>query len=294
MARVDMGEDYAHQIFFDFATGQSVMTSEIDAWDLAFEATPEGYHVFMNGGKDVFLYNTHLTDPASVTETNAYNIDDADWGFDDPGGLPDGTYVSDWRQGIHGSKNEVFILKFNDGSFKKFVIKSVCDTSYTFQYGDINSVSLSNVVLPKDPVYNYIYFSFEGGGMVYPEPPKNSYDIVFTRYRYIYYELDNIKYAVNGVLLNPYKTTAVADSSHKFEDITFSNISMLASFAGRRDVIGFDWKQYNFTTSMYETRPDKVYVVKTRNNEYWKLHFLDFYNTNGVKGSPSFEFERIQ
>src|SRR5690606_37301741 len=130
----------------------------------------------MNGGKDVFLYNTHITDPAAVTEANAYSIDDMEWGFDDPCRLPDSTYVGDRRQAVNGSKNEVFILKFNDGSFKKFVIKSVCDTSYEFGYGHINSSSLHSITLHKDPAFNYLYFAFDGGKIVHPEPPKNSYD----------------------------------------------------------------------------------------------------------------------
>ena len=67
-----------------------------------------------------------------------------------------------------------------------------------------------------------------------------------------------------------------------------------SALSNQRDVIGFDWKRYNFTTSLYETDLSKVYIVKTQRNEFWKIHFIDFYNANGLKGSPSFEFERIQ
>lgn len=292
LTRVDMGEEYADQIFFDFASGQPVMVSKINSWDLAFEADPSGYHVFMNGGKDVWLYNTHKTNPASVTDADAYMLEDKDWGFDNPNGKPGDTYVGDWR-----GKNEVFMVKFNDGTFKKFVISSVTDTSYTVLYGDVNSAALSSIQLPKDPAYNYSYFLFDGGQVTHPDPVKSSYDIVFTRYRHIYYDLpDSTRYAVNGALLNPYNTSAVADSSYAytFESVTAASSFVQGPFSDNRDVIGFDWKKFVFSSQRYETDAGKLYVVKTRNGEYWKLHFLNFYTPNGLKGSPSFEFDRIK
>jgi len=284
-----MGEDYADQIFFDLEAGRSVMVSKSNSWDLALEASPAGFHVFMNGGKDVSLYNTHLTNPAAVTEANAYMIEDNQWGFDNPNGDPKQTYVGDWRQ-----NNEVFILKYNDGSFKKFVLSAVDDTSYTISYGDINAGYLTTAHIPKDDAFNFSYFLLDGGRVTHPEPAKHTYDIVFTRYRHIYYDLDSFRYNVNGVLLNPYNVSALADSSHKFQEVNFASSFLQVPFSSNRDVIGFDWKKYNFTTQAYDTDPNKVYVVKTRNGQYWKLHFLNFYNTNGAKGSPSFEFDRIQ
>jgi hypothetical protein len=288
ITRVDMGEEYLDQIFFDFATGQSVMTSKINSWDLAFEAGPDGYHVFMNGAKDLVLYNTNNITPAAVNEMSGLMVEDHQWGFDSPSGLPDSTYIGDWR-----GKNETYILKFSDLTFKKVIFTSVNDTVYTIQYGDINS-TLSSFTIRKNSDFNYAYFSFDNGGkQVYPEPAKNTWDIVFTRYRYVYYDLSNKRYVVTGVLLNPYQTSALADSTTGFAQIAFNLASMQNGFSNRRDVIGFDWKDYNFTTGMYQVDLQKSYVVRTRHNEYWKLRFLDFYNVNKVKGSPTFEFDRI-
>lgn len=289
IARIHMGEDYADQVFFDFASRQSVMVSKANAWDLAFEAGPDGYHVFMNGGKDLLLYNTRNVNAAAITEMDALNVEDRLWGFDGPSGLPDSTYVGDWR-----NKNETFLVRFNDGSFKKVVFASVADSGYLLKFGDINSTSLQTIFLPKDASFNYVYFSFDNGGrQVYPEPAKHTWDIVFTRYRFIYYELANTRYVVTGVLLNPHNTRATADSTTAFSDITFNPTSMQQGFSNRRDFIGFDWKTYNFTTGLYQTNTQKTFLIRTQQNQHWKMRFLDFY-ANGIKGSPSFEFERIQ
>ncbi|MBS1590131.1 MAG: HmuY family protein [Bacteroidetes bacterium] len=292
ISNVNMGEDYANQVYFNFSTGKVVLTSPVLSWDIALESSAEGYHVFMNGGKDVSLYNTHSTDFAAINESNAYNVADTAWGFDNPSGLPNSTYAGDWEKD-RVSKNEVFILKYNDGSFKKFVLKSVSDTNYTILFGEINSKTSSSISIPKDSSYNYAYFNFETNQIAHPEPPRNSYDLVFTRYRYIYYNLDNTRYSVTGALLNPYGTSGVADSSIRFVNILFTSPLVQQPFSNHRDVIGFNWKDYNFTTAHYDTKPANVYVVKTQSGAYWKLHFLDFYNASGQKGSPTFEYERI-
>ncbi len=291
--RVDMGEEYENQIFFDFSTRQVVMTSKVNSWDLAFDADPKGYHVFMNGGKNIFITNTHTHNPAEITAMKASAVADSCWKFDAPSGMTDSTGLGEWRDGAGNSKKEVFIVKFHDGTYKKIILLDVNNASYTMAYGDIASTTLDTIEIPKDPTYNYAYFSFANNGkLVLPEPPKESWDIVFTRYRYIYYDLNNFPYSVNGVLLNPFNTAAAADSVTAFSDITYSNATP-PNFSTHRDVIGWDWKLYNFNTGMYEVKPWKNYVLKSRTGYYWKLHFVDFYGPTGMKGSPSFEFERI-
>lgn len=288
ITRVDLGELYEDQVFFDFSTGQSVMKSKVNSWDLAFEASPNGFHVFMNGAKDMLLYNTHSASSTSITEAHAYSVEDSEWGFDSPSGLPDSTYINDWR-----GKRETYLIKFMDGTFKKLILASVSDTAYQIEYGDINSTTLTGFTISKNPAFNYSYFSFDGGGkQIFPEPAKHTWDIVFTRYRHIYYELANTRYLVTGVLLNPFNTIAKADSISGFQNISYNGLST-QEFSNRRDVIGFDWKKYNFTTGIYEPDLSKCYIVRTQKDEYWKIRFVDFYNVNGVKGSPSFEFERL-
>lgn len=293
MAQVNMGEDYDSQIFFDFETGAIVHTSSVNSWDLAFENTEEGCHVFINGGKNIFVYNSGATDPSTVKTTSSVGTNG--WNFDAPCGLSDSTGIGDWRLNYGPSKNEVYLLKFQDKSYKKIVIRSVNATEYVLDYGSLDDDTLTTIHIPKDSAFNYAYFSFDNGGqLVQPEPLKSTWDIVFTRYRYVYYDLNNFPYLVSGVLTNPNNTTALADSTQPFANIGFNSSLSLSSFSDHRDVIGFEWKKFNFTSGEYEVNVNKCYVVKTRKNQYWKLHFLDFYSTTGVKGSPSFEYEQIQ
>lgn len=289
---ITMGEDYENQVFFNLQTGSVVMTSKVNSWDFAFETAAEGFHIFMNGGKGIFMYNTHETDAAQVMDNYQYTIPDSAWLFDASCGLPDSTGVGNWRNTTGLSKNEVYVVKLNSTTFKKIILRSVDNSKYVLDYGELGDNSLQSVTIPKDAQYNYSYFSFDNGGtVVYPDPPKSQWDIVFTRYRYIYYDLDNFPYFVSGVLLNPYNTSALPDSSNTFKDIQYNSNSSI--FSNHRDIIGFDWKSYNFTTGMYDVKPGKNYIINTQSNAQWKLHFLNFYSNTGIKGSPSFEYEQL-
>jgi hypothetical protein len=249
----------------------------------------------MNGGKDMWVYNTGSTDIKSVVTPP--KIKNKDWAFDSPSGLPDSTAIGEWASN-KVSKNEVFIVKLNPqhfkDTFKKIQLVSYTPDEYLMLYSDLRSTEIRSIVIPKDFNYNFAYFTFEGEGrVVYPEPAKNSWDIVFTRYRHIYYDLQNFPYIVTGALSNPIRTRVAVDSIAGYDEITIED-AMTANFKTDRDAIGFLWKSYDVKTAVYTTKKNMVYTINNRNGQFWKLHFLDFYNSAGIKGSPTFKFERMQ
>lgn len=291
-AAVSMGGDYKNQIFYDFETQKVVKTSEVASWDLAFEAGPTGKHIFMNGGKGIYVYGTGQTEfggsfvfPSSMEH----------WEFDSPGGSPDSTGIGEWMNLSTGeSKNEVYMVRLSENEIYKLQILSVNREKYTIHYGSQFDAVPHVFEIPKNDEYSFIYFSFgQNGHLVQPDPPKQSWDIVFTRYRYIYYSLGNFPYEINGVLLNKYETTAAIDSVTKFYDINRATAAQLP-FSDARDVIGgFGWKSYNFSTSRYDVNPAMNYIIRNRNGKWYKLHFLDFYSATGEKGAPTFEFSEM-
>src|SRR5690606_33909099 len=134
---------------------------------------------------------------------------------------------------------------------------------YVLEYADIEENIAHMVHIPKNENYNYSYFSFaDGGKIVQPDPPKNTWDIVFTRYRIVYYDL-GMTYTVNGVLLNPYNTTAAEDTTTRFAEMN-SEKALQLSYSNHRDIVGYDWKVYNFTTERYVINQHVNYVIKNR------------------------------
>ncbi|XZF13624.1 HmuY family protein [Chitinophagaceae bacterium MMS25-I14] len=297
--QVEMGEDYKNQLFFDLESGQVVYTSKVESWDLAFEASAAGYHVFMNGGKNILIANTYDT---SFQHVNTYSCNsilssqnDGAWKFDWPSGTPDSTGLGEWKDAKGASYNYVYVVSV-DSTYKKIRLILSDDSHYLMEYGELDDQAPQRINIPKNSNYNFAYFSFsDANKIVTPEPPKNTWDFVFTRYRYIYKNLGNFRYQVTGALLNPYKTTGIADSTTGYEKILATSIGSY-TFYPWRDIIGFDWKSYDYTNSnaRYIVNPKKCYILHNRNDEYWKLHFLDYYTPDGKKGSPLFEYERLQ
>src|SRR5688572_7375307 len=60
-AVANMGINYDDQVYFDFETGEQ-KTVPYRAYDLAFEASPNGFHIYLNTGKFMFVANTGAND----------------------------------------------------------------------------------------------------------------------------------------------------------------------------------------------------------------------------------------
>ena len=92
---------------------------------------------------------------------------------------------------------------------------------------------------------------------------------------------------------NPTDTRGAADSTSAFDQIT-RQMAETVPTTNRRDVIGYDWKEYSINNAQYTVHRWKNYMVYTRKGQIYKLHFLDYYNSAGQKGNPLFEYERLR
>lgn len=293
---VAMGSDYDRQIYFDLKTNSPVFTSDPASWHLAFESQQGGKHIFLNGGNQVYVYNTHQTVMDQVQKLpSGLNSNGTGWQFDAPSGNPDSTGFGEWCDVSGQTKSEVYIVQVAADRYIKMRMLNADSQHYHFEWASLESTgTIQEAKVFKNEDYDFAYFSFDQG-TVQPEPPKNSWDIVFTRYRYIYHTqaYPNFPYEVTGVLLNTSGTLATMDSVHSYEQIDLQMASAM-KLSNARDIIGFDWKTYSGTSGRYVVNRSKNYIIQTRDNQLFKLHFLDFYNSSGEKGSPSFEFERLK
>ena len=92
--------------------------------------------------------------------------------------------------------------------------------------------------------------------------------------------------------VSPEGTAAALDTIHEFSEIAISDTAAL-NLTTRADVIGYDWKYYNFDAGVYTIVPGMNYVIRDRDGFYYKLRFVDFYNNTGEKGNPVFEYVRL-
>lgn len=289
---VGMGSNYATQVYFRLSDGKTT-ANPFKVWDLAFETSLSGYHIWMNGGNMQWIANSHSTNFSAVTDTIGLNFmyDVSSWSIDSNAV---GEYLTAGASSL--SKNEVYVIDRGDSvpqnaRFKKFIIRTENDASYFLVYANLDGTFADSLTIVKNPSYTYSYFNFENGQLNF-EPLKTDWDILFTRYRYVFTnQTPVLPYLVNGVLLNQ-GTLVALDTTQKFDSIDLA-FAQSKSFSSKKDFIGFGWKYYDFPSATYLTKSHFNYIIKDRNGVYFKLHFVDFYNDLGEKGYPKFELKQL-
>lgn len=287
---VDMGSDYKWQIYYDLGTNTVVGKNAKTSWDLGFETSADGFHVVLNTAKSMLVWNTGTTNFASVTDTNGFNLNKR---WDEASGNLDSTAIGDWRttQPVYIVNRGYSEMGVHQG-FRKIQLMAVDNTHYELRLANLNGTNDVTLTVPKDSTYNLSFVSFAGtGSVVMVEPPKKDWDLVFTQYTHIFYEEDPVlPYLVTGCLLNRYKTKAVMETGIGFALVDYA-LAVSKTLSPAINTIGYNWK--DFTGSVFITRPDKNYIIQDAGGVYYKLHFIDFYNTSGIKGNPKWEFQQL-
>ncbi len=283
--QVNMGSDYANQLFFGLSSATIISQNNREIWDLGFSCAAGSRHIILNSSKYMALSVTNETDLSAVSSSTP-----VEWIYDDPAGALDSLAFRDWEL------NKVYILDRGVSitgqqiGKMKLQITAMDETGYTIQWaGTLNSQASQTAFIPRNGDYNFAFFSFNTNQTVNVEPPKNEWDLCFSSYTYVYD--DGTPYLVTGVLSNR-NLTRVIESELAFDEIDFT-YAETATYTADIDIIGYDWKFYDFDLATYVIQYDKVYVIKSVEGLYYKLRFLDFYDQNGNKGAPGFELQEI-
>lgn len=290
---ISMGEMYDDCVFYKFST-KTQTTRSLNTWHLAFESAASGWNIRMNGGLAMQIYNTGETDFTKVPDATA----SSNWDWDTPDGNIDSTAVGKWFISTVGfeSKQQVYVIDMGLNAavpYKKLQVLGMNDSSFTIRYANLNGSEQQTKTILKSTLSTYTYFNLLNNTSVSFEPAPSDYDILFTRYRFIFFEAGEVTpYLVNGAMLNPVSTQAarIAGTTN-FDSITRDLVKDIP-LSNKIDTIGYDWKYYDFGASKYTVVPN-LYLVKDTEGSLWKLQFVDFYNESGVKGYPKFKFQRL-
>lgn len=281
-----VGSDYGQQLWFDLGTQQVVAQNSKMDWDLAFECAEEGWQVRLNYSR---LMRAHRTGQAAITQPTDTTGYGNTWKIDLPNGRPDSMAIGDWR-----NEHPVFILDMGHdvqglpmGTVKVQVL-SVSASAFTFRTAAADGGNVQEHTVQKDPTRAYVHFKLSSGALVPIAPPLGTYDMVFTQYTEQFYAPDPyLSYIVTGTV-NGYSGARVAQLIGDFNTVTLDD-TIAHPFSTDEDVIGYDWKDYSFDTGMYEVFSDHIYIVQDREGYFYKLHFIDYYDDQGQRGSPKFE-----
>ncbi len=288
-ATVNMDANYQWQIYYDLKNNMVAGKNLKTSWDIGFNASPDGFQVILNTSKSMLAYNTGSADFSGMPDTNGMA---ANLHWDEPTGNIDSTAIGDWRI----QKNVYIIDKGYDEKGKhlgyhKLRMLDVNETAYTIRIADLNGNGDTTLHITKDSSYNFQFISLPGRNLVIAEPPKDKWDVMFTQFTHVFYNLDPPQpYQVTGCLLNRYHTQAIMDSSLAFQEITY-DYALTKTLSPAINSIGYAWKVYSGGTYVINYKMN--YIIRTQNAMYYKLYFTDFYDSDGIKGNPAWEFQQL-
>lgn len=289
---IPMGPIYDKQFFFDLSTQTIVKTVSRDEWDLAFEAGPDESQIFLNSARFMRVVKFENADFESITSVPS----SAEWVVDAPSGHRDSLAMRNW------APTTVYVLDMGytpGGALlgrKKFQCLSVNNSGYTVRVANMNNSLDTVITVHKKNDRNHVYLKIHGSEP-FPdiEPSKASWDLLFTQYTSRVFNNSSQKfedYSVNGVLLNPYQVEAARAFQKPFMDISYTDLENY-TFSKARDIIGYDWKWYDFDGETYLVDVNKSYIVKDTEGFYYKLRFIGFMNNAGQKGYPRMELAKF-
>ncbi|MDX2002210.1 MAG: HmuY family protein [Chitinophagales bacterium] len=305
---IPMGSDYAKQCFFDLETKTIVAQNDRWSWDLAFESSADGYHIFLNSAKLMYAKNTGKK---NFNQVYSYSYDQRTSKYDMPSGNPDSTAIGEWGQKSAESVStygDVYIIDRgmdrNNQPIppKKMIVQGLSNNTYNIRFADLDGSNEHEIAVPKNADYNRIFLSLDGAGsLVQVEPAKDTWDLAFTMYTHIFYEapsniplqVDTLPYLVNGVLLNQNGVMAARDTSIDFDSLMISDADNF-TYSDVANTIGYDWKSFEFDEENYVIDSKLHFVVKTVEGNVFKLRFTDFYDEQGIKGTPTFQFQQLK
>lgn len=282
---------YENQIFYNLEMNESIKNNLIEDWDLAFDASEEGWKILINSSRyaDVTEFENYtFEDEITQTEINAV---EKNW--DNPKGINYETAIGEYR-----SKNSIYVINrgYNiNGSpagYKKMIIDSIDNQYYNIRYSNLNNSNTRAVQIPKQNSSHFQYFSFDSDSLIDIEPNKEQWDLLFTPYTTLYNDPElPPSYLVRGVFTNYLSNVRVAKDTTEFEKINYDMIDSYL-FSSTQNYIGYKWKTYVGGNPPYIVHSDTTYIIKSVSDRYFKLRFIDFFSS-GEKGYPKFEIQEL-
>lgn len=286
---VAQGAGYANEVYYTLGSDATTVIP-VDQWDIAFTSGTSA-DIMINegaasGGGQLGLYR--LADAYSFGDTlqpawvenRLYNAEsgeiagafsrvadpanpfDLGWGVYDP--------VSHTV-----SNGPTYLIQERDSSWLKFRVQALARGQFIFEYAELDGAGymIDTVDTRGDAARPMIHYSLRDQRVVDEIPAQ--WDLVFTRYTT---PLDDgegntLDYLVTGVLQAP--GIEVAEVSTP-DPATRAYDAVQDSFQQDLDVIGYDWKSFDLQTFQFSLDPERIFFVKNREGEIWKMQFIDF------------------
>ncbi len=299
VGQVELGASYTQNAYYNLDNNRVVKTGTIYDYDLAFESTPEGWHILLNSSRFMHAANSQSKDFDEIASAAGLDMN-----FDSSSGSLDSTAVGNWLR-INGNdtvfKKQVYVVDLgfdelgNTLGYKKVIFENLSSGIYTLRHANLDGSEDFTSKVSKNADVNLIGFTFDSGGTaVNIEPPAENWQLFFGQYTTLLFAGEEpYPYLVRGVLRNRDGVQAgLYEGEKSFSDFNYED-ALAMVFPKAVDGIGHDWKYYNLEAGFYAVESEKVYVIRNADGEFFKMHFLSYFNNEGQTGYPQFEFKKL-
>ncbi|MFH1121212.1 MAG: HmuY family protein [Bacteroidota bacterium] len=301
---IEMLPDYSIQAYFNLSDGAVVSTNIKDVWDIGLSCAGEDYTLVLNTA--VFIRIAHTG--SDLFDVN-YSSEGFEWSFDSSDGNPEENAIGRWWVSTPDgpvSLNEVLLVDrgLNEDGLPAGYLKILptidpANGKVSVRIAKLNGDEERTFEFTRQEGREHVVMSFDTGQLTtQPIPAAGDWDLLFTQYTTMLFTDtgEEYPYLVTGVLINDTLVSAVMDSVMPFEQIDRATAEMMA-LSTRQDVIGYDWKRLKGDVTSgdvtYEAIPEMVFIIKNTDGYFFKLRFIDFYNEQGQKGYPTFEYQKL-
>lgn len=295
-----IGSDYGFQCYFDLSTGTFVQQIHREAWDLWFACAPDNPTIRIQSARKMAVWPTGSTQFSTNFSTTA-----AEWKFDDASWQDSETAIGTWGN-VQGdsvvSLNQVYIIDLgftvlgNAMGFKKMRILGMNSTHFSIEFADLSATSGTVLSVPKETAYRGIGAKIRSNPeIVYMEPPAADWDLVFTTFTDVVYNVDSTilePYLVTGCLSQSPVTRTSQFTCNQWDTLAYTALAS-QNFLTDAHVIGYDWKTYDFDAGVYNIHANQVYFIEDQQQNFYKLRFISFTDDLGQKGYPTFEYQKF-
>ncbi len=265
---IDAGETRKDISFYSLENDSLMATANPQDWDLYFE----------NESVKINYFRSMRVAP--LDEAWQFKLDTAGLQFSYL------TVNSENQWHIDLDRNYVVDYGFDDdynhlGFYKLHITK--LDKGYRIQYSPIESAyELEAIVELENGYYNILKKE------ILSIPLESEYDIAFGKYTdYVIFPDEEADYLVYGTLLG---NASAVRLENKFEDVNATALDSIDFNSNQKSIIGWDWKSYNLDAGAYTVEENLTYIIKTNSGFVYKLRFVNFYNSKGISGHPTFEY----
>lgn len=281
---VILGAGYANVAFYSMADGETSNIPNND-WDIAFQVSPMGSGIRINGQAGVELYLYPNGDTTAWETLDITGIDgwaqrydsDAEWstgafnqGSASAFDLGWGTYSMITH---HVTGDRLFVIKLVDGSYQKIWIKRLASGTYTFRHATLdNSMDMTHSIAKAAYAgKNFVYYALSGQAVLDREPLTADWNLQFAKYIGRLTGTDTY-YAVTGVLSNAGTLVAKAENV----DVTTAQPENFEFDTFNISVIGYDWKSFNSQNFQFELQQNLCYLVQDPGGDIYRVVFTGF------------------